>query len=85
VFIVKGKVNKAWNRTKKDELTSVKVTGGAGSGISHKTSRKANNKEKVEKVEEEDNHHVLVVNDNPYFVFDAGCDVGASIESLATL
>jgi hypothetical protein len=53
---------------KKDELTPGKVAGGEGSEINHKTSRKAGNKDKVEKVEEQDNaHHVLVVNDNPYF------------------
>jgi hypothetical protein len=54
------------------------AVGGAGSGITHKTSRRA----KKEATEDDDvvEDHVLAAlddnnNNNPYFVFDAGCDV----------
>jgi Tat protein secretion system quality control protein TatD with DNase activity len=63
------------------------VISGAGSGISHKTSRKASSTT----VAKEDTavgdlpEGLSVDNDNPYFVFDAGCDVGASIDGLAIL
>jgi Tat protein secretion system quality control protein TatD with DNase activity len=64
------------------------AVGGAGSGITHKTSRRA----KKEATEDDDvvEDHVLAAlddnnNNNPYFVFDAGCDVGASVDSLAVL
>ena len=62
------------------------VISGAGSGIAHKTSRKASSTTAV-KDETAVEHTVglSVDNDNPYFVFDAGCDVGASIDGLAIL
>jgi Tat protein secretion system quality control protein TatD with DNase activity len=70
----------------------VTVIGGAGSGISHKTSRKAtttasscNKAKDGSELMAGDDHGLTVVNDNPYFVFDAGCDVGASIDGLAIL
>lgn len=68
----------------------VTVIGGAGSGISHKTSRKATTSCTKDSSEEGrmtvgNDHGLTVVNDNPYFVFDAGCDVGASIDGLAIL
>lgn len=63
------------------------VISGAGSGISHKTSRKASSTTvaKDDATVGELPVGLSVDNDNPYFVFDAGCDVGASIDGLAIL
>ena len=74
--------------------------GGAGSGITHKTSRKANSSTNNKKSDDTvaidvippnniisvmDNNNNNNNNNNPYIVFDAGCNVGASIDQLAML
>ena len=66
----------------------VSAVGGAGSGITHKTSRRAKKESSVEEDENVVEDHVLAFLDDdnhPYFLFDAGCDVGASVDSLAVL
>ena len=88
-----AKGHSADNCPKKDSGTSIPVSpnvvSGAGSGISHKTSRKACNRAASSGddngVENNNDHSVILTPDdfNPYIVFDAGCDVGSSIDSLA--
>lgn len=70
-----------------------KNSGGAGSGISHKTSRKASKKDEDDK---NDNTTLQLVegfytrkdvtsSDDPFLYFDAGCDVGATLDTLTAL
>ena len=82
---------------KRDETTfTLKAKTGAGSGFSHKTSRKANSKKGSESESANGNGDettltpVFEIKDidaqnSPFFFFDAGCDVGLSIDSLASL
>ena len=75
-------------KNKEQHLTPLPTTsggGGAGSGIAHKTSRKASSNNNKEQDDDNDNNILPPNNDNPYFVFDAGCDVGASMDGLAIL
>jgi Tat protein secretion system quality control protein TatD with DNase activity len=87
---------------KKGELahTVTSSVGGAGSGITHKTSRKAKKAVLDDEPQQLTDYGLALSNDNdnlndndsinpnninPYVVFDAGCDVGASMETLAIL
>ena len=76
--------------------TVTSSVGGAGSGITHKTSRKAKKAVLDDELQQptdyalalgDDEHYNLNDNNNinPIVIFDAGCDVGASMETLAIL
>jgi Tat protein secretion system quality control protein TatD with DNase activity len=83
---------------REDTKFKIKAKTGAGSGFSHKTSRKAGSDEKQKnKNDQQDgngNETALTpvfeiqevdAQNSPFFFFDAGCDVGESIDSLAIL
>jgi Tat protein secretion system quality control protein TatD with DNase activity len=80
-----------------DPKFKLKAKTGAGSGFTHKTSRKAGSDKKKNGSSGDDGNGnetaltpVFEIKDvdaqnSPFFCFDAGCDVGESIDSLATL
>jgi Tat protein secretion system quality control protein TatD with DNase activity len=82
-----------------DTKFTLKAKTGAGSGFTHKTSRKAGSDKKKNGASEDDgngngNETTLTpvfeikevdAQKSPFFFFDAGCDVGEAIDSLATL